>query len=100
MNNKCPKCNEEIALSYMERFKPFFTKGYAFKCNSCGTSLIIDYWHPKIHLFRFLFVIGVIVIILGLPRTGVTNLVTYSILSVYVLVSWVVLRIKGVGDKR
>jgi len=91
MNNKCPKCGKKVSLSYIERLKPFITKGYAFKCNSCETSLIIDFWHPKVNLFRVLFVIGVVLIIIGLPRLGATNLLTYAVAAIYVLVSWVIL---------
>ena len=84
MNRKCPKCGEEITLSYMESWRPF-------NCKKCGTSLIVDMWHPKVHLFRFLFTFGVLLLIFGLPKLGVTNLVLFAVVAVYILVGWAVL---------
>ena len=87
--NKCPHCGEEVSLSLVEGLK--LTNGLAFNCNECGTSLILDYWHSKIQLFRLVFVLGVFGIMFWLPKTGLSNLTIIVLAVVYALLGWLIL---------
>lgn len=92
MKERCPKCGNTISLAEVEGWTPLVRKGYAFDCSNCGSKLVVNYWSGKTNLFRLLFIVGAVVIILGLTNLGLSMWVTYSIAAGYVVGGWIVLR--------
>lgn len=92
MKTNCPGCGAPIPLSQIERWQPFISKTYAFECAKCRVALLIDYSEGKVNLFRALFVVGAIAIIVGVPKLGAPLLITISVVAVYVVLGWIVLR--------
>ena len=91
MKNYCPKCGCEVHLPFVERWKPIFSKSYAFDCPHCKVGLLIDYWDVKTNIFRILFVLGAGALLLLLPRASFGIEVVAGAVGGYVVVGWFVL---------
>jgi hypothetical protein len=70
---------------------PVLSRSLAFDCPHCQAHLIIDYWNWKTNIFRLLFVLGIVVLVFGLPRLGSSFGMLAGVIAIYVVAGWLVL---------